>query len=175
MCSNSLGTLGDPFAFCFGSSDWHREVLLLPTTRRVPGPLGSVVRGRVMRRARGREARGRWERQTRRMWKEWVAKWGVTKKAKRRRGEGGEAHEEALGRGAREKARPGILLCAPLGRRSISVGAPAPAPAPRPCGCPQPRPSRRASRRTSATTTLISRCARAVLPPPPDERMATGG
>ena len=56
-----------------------------------------------------------WERKTQRMWKEWVAKWRITKKAKRRRGEDGEAREEALGRGAREKARPGILLCAPLG------------------------------------------------------------
>ena len=69
----------------------------------------------IMRQARGHELCGRWKRETQRMWKEWVAKWGITEKAKRRSGEGGGAREEAPGRVAGEKARPGILLCAPLG------------------------------------------------------------
>ena len=46
------------------------------------------------------------------MWKEWVAQWGVTKKAKRRRGRQRTLREEALDRGGRERAGPGILLCA---------------------------------------------------------------
>ena len=48
-------------------------------------------------------------------WKEKVAQWGV-RRTKRRRGRGaGAVQEKVLDRGEREKARPGILLCAPLG------------------------------------------------------------
>ena len=49
------------------------------------------------------------------MWNEWVALWG-NKKKRTRRGRGAEAQEErvVLDRGERDKARPGILLCAPL-------------------------------------------------------------
>ena len=69
----------------------------------------------MMRRARGHGARGTWERQTRRMWKELAARWGVTKTERRRRGEDKERQREALSSGARQKARLGILVCAPLG------------------------------------------------------------
>ena len=68
----------------------------------------------MMRRRRGREARAKWKRQTRRIRKEWVAQWEISKKAKRHRGEDRAAPEEALGRGERDKARPSALLCAPL-------------------------------------------------------------
>ena len=39
----SFGTLDNTFSFYVGSSDWHHEVLLLPTKRRVSGPLGFIV------------------------------------------------------------------------------------------------------------------------------------
>ena len=50
------------------------------------------------------------------MWNESVALWG-NKRKKSRRGRGAEAKQEGvvLDRGERDKARPGILLCAPLG------------------------------------------------------------
>ena len=49
------------------------------------------------------------------MWNEWVALWG-NKRKRTRRGRGAEAKQErvVLDRGDRHKARPGILLCAPL-------------------------------------------------------------
>ena len=50
-----------------------------------------------------------------RMWKEWVAQWGITRKKQRRGGGETAVQEKVLDRGEREKARPGILLCAPLG------------------------------------------------------------
>ena len=51
----------------------------------------------------------------RKMWNEWVAQWGIRRK-KARRGRGaGAVQEKVLDRGERGKARPGILLCAPLG------------------------------------------------------------
>ena len=50
------------------------------------------------------------------MWNELVALWG-NKRKRTRRGRGGEAQQETvvLDRGERDKARPRILLCAPLG------------------------------------------------------------
>ena len=50
------------------------------------------------------------------MWKEWVALWQIIRK-RTRRGRGAEAKQErvVLDSGERDKARPGILLCAPLG------------------------------------------------------------
>ena len=64
----------------------------------------------LMRRARGHETRTRWDKLTQRMWKEWVAQWGITRKVKAR-GEGERAEgENALNRGEREKGRRGILL-----------------------------------------------------------------
>ena len=69
----------------------------------------------MMRRARGYETCARWDRQTRRMWKQWVAQCKITKKVKRRSRQERTVREEALVRPEREKARPGILLCAPLG------------------------------------------------------------
>ena len=50
------------------------------------------------------------------MWNQWVALWGSHRR-KPRRGRGEEAQQErlVLDRGERDKARPGILLCAPLG------------------------------------------------------------
>ena len=50
------------------------------------------------------------------MWNEWLVLWG-NKRKKLRRGRGVEAQPErvVLDRGERDKARPGILLCAPLG------------------------------------------------------------
>ena len=51
----------------------------------------------------------------RKMWNEWVAQWGIMRK-KPKRGRGtGAVQEKVLDRGERDKARPGILLCAPLG------------------------------------------------------------
>ena len=49
------------------------------------------------------------------MWNKWVAQWGFMRK-KTRRGRGAEAIQEkvVLDRGERDKARRGILLCAPL-------------------------------------------------------------
>ena len=70
----------------------------------------------MMRRARGQEDRARWGSRMRKMWKEWGALW-VHQRRKPRRGGGAEAQQErvVLDRGERDKARPGILLCAPLG------------------------------------------------------------
>ena len=69
----------------------------------------------MMLRSRGHENRTRFGRQTRRMWKEWVAQRRITKKAKRRSGGERRVQGEALVRGEREKGRPGILLWALLG------------------------------------------------------------
>ena len=69
----------------------------------------------MMRRARGQEACARWDRRMRKMWNECVAQWVVVTK-KPRRWRGLEAvQEKVLDRGERDKARPGILLCVPLG------------------------------------------------------------
>ena len=69
----------------------------------------------MMRRARGQKARARWDKQMRKMWKEWVAQWGIRRKKPRRGREAGAVQEKVLDGGERDKARPGILLCAPLG------------------------------------------------------------
>ena len=74
------------------------------------------VYGWMMRRARGQEDRTRWSRRMRKMWNEWVALWGIQKRKQRcGRGEGAQQERVVLDRGERDKARPGILLCAPLG------------------------------------------------------------
>ena len=39
MCIIHFGTLDNTFSFYIGCSDWHHEVFLLPTKRRVSGPL----------------------------------------------------------------------------------------------------------------------------------------
>ena len=70
----------------------------------------------MMERGRGQEDRARWDRRMQKMYNQWVALWG--KKRKRtRRGRGAEVQQErvVLDRGERDKARPGILLRAPLG------------------------------------------------------------
>ena len=70
----------------------------------------------MMRRARGQEDRTRWSRRMRKMWNEWVALWGIQQRKPRcGRGEGAQQERVVLDRGKRDKARPGILLCAPLG------------------------------------------------------------
>ena len=69
----------------------------------------------MMRRGRGQETRVRLDRLTRQMWKDWMAQWGITQKAKGRGGGEGGLHNKVLDRGKRENARPGILLYAPLG------------------------------------------------------------
>ena len=73
----------------------------------------------VMRQARGREDCARWDRRMRKMWNEWVAQWGIMRK-KKRRGREEEAIQEkvVLDMGDEDKARPGILLCAPLGLKA---------------------------------------------------------
>ena len=49
------------------------------------------------------------------MWNKWVALWGIQKRKPRCwRGEGAQQERVVLDRGERDKARPGILLCAPL-------------------------------------------------------------
>ena len=73
----------------------------------------------MMRRARGQEARARWDRRMRKMSKGWVAQWGIMRKTPRR-GRGAAAiQEKGLNREERDKARPGILLCAPLGLKGL--------------------------------------------------------
>ena len=70
----------------------------------------------MMRRARGQEDRTRWSRRMRKMWNKWVALWGIQQRKPRcGRGEGAQQERVVLDRGERDKARPGILLCAPLG------------------------------------------------------------
>ena len=69
----------------------------------------------MMRRARGQEARARWDKRMRKMWKEWVAQLGITRKKPRRGRGAGTVHDKVMDRGERDKPRPGILLCAPLG------------------------------------------------------------
>ena len=50
------------------------------------------------------------------MWNEWVALWGIHRRKPRcGRGAGAQQERVVLDRGERDKARPGILLCAPLG------------------------------------------------------------
>ena len=50
------------------------------------------------------------------MWNEWVAPRGIRKRKPRcGRGEGAQQERVVLDRGERDKARPGILVCAPLG------------------------------------------------------------
>ena len=74
----------------------------------------------MMRRARGQEDRTRWNRRMRKMWNEWVALWGNQKRKPRcGRGEGAQQERVVLDRGERDKARPGILLCAPLGLKGL--------------------------------------------------------
>ena len=70
----------------------------------------------MMRRARGQHDRARWGRRIRKMWNEWVALWGIQRR-KARFGSGAGAQQEmvVLDRAERDKARPGIPLCAPLG------------------------------------------------------------
>ena len=70
----------------------------------------------MMRRARGQEDRTRWSWRIRKIRNKWVALWGIQRR-KPRHGRGLEAQQErvVLDRGERNKARPGILLCAPLG------------------------------------------------------------
>ena len=70
----------------------------------------------MIRRARGQEDRARWGRRMQKMWNEWGALWG-NQRRRPRRGRGEEAQQErvVLDRGERDKARPGIRLCAPLG------------------------------------------------------------
>ena len=68
----------------------------------------------MMRRARGQEDRARSNRRMRKKWNEWVALRGIQKRKPRcGRGEGVQKRV-VLDRGERDKARPGILLCAPL-------------------------------------------------------------
>ena len=70
----------------------------------------------LMRRTGGQEDRARWSRRIRKMWNEWVAQWGIQgRKPRCRRGAGAQQESVVLDRGERDKARPGILLCAPLG------------------------------------------------------------
>ena len=79
----------------------------------------------MMRGARGQEDRARWGRRRRKMWEEWGALWGHQRR-KPRCGRGAELQQErvVLDRGERDKARPGILLCAPLGlKRAEGEGA----------------------------------------------------
>ena len=69
----------------------------------------------MMRRASGQETSAKWDRRSlQKMWKEWVVQWGITRKQPRRRRGAGAMHEKVLDRRERDKARPGILLCAPL-------------------------------------------------------------
>ena len=69
----------------------------------------------MMRRARGHETCARWDRQMWSLRKEGVAQWGITRKTQRRGAGERAVQEKVLDRGEREKASPGILLCAPLG------------------------------------------------------------
>ena len=70
----------------------------------------------MMRRARGQEDRARWSRRICKMWNEWVALWVIQRRKPRcGRGAGAQQERVVLTRGERDKARPGILLCAPLG------------------------------------------------------------
>ena len=75
----------------------------------------------MMRRAGGQEDRPRWDSRMQKMSNEWVALWG-NKRKRIRHGRGAEAQQErvVLDRGERDKARPGILLCAPLGLKGPS-------------------------------------------------------
>ena len=70
----------------------------------------------MMRRARGPNDRARWGRRMQKMWKEWGALSGH-QRGRPRRGRGTEAQQERIvpDRGGRDKARPGVLLCVPLG------------------------------------------------------------
>ena len=75
----------------------------------------------MMRRARGQEDRTRWSRRMRKMWNDRVALWGIQKsKPRSGRGEGAQQERMVLDRGERDKARPGILLCAPLGLKGLT-------------------------------------------------------
>ena len=70
----------------------------------------------MMRRARAQENRARWGGRMRKMLNNWGALCRHQRR-KPRRGRGAEAQQEwvVLNRGERDNARPGILLCAPLG------------------------------------------------------------
>ena len=72
----------------------------------------------MLRRARGHETRARCDRLTRLMWKEWVAQWGIKKKAKWRGGGKGAEQEKVLDRGERE----GWAYCCVLGWDSKGPG-----------------------------------------------------
>ena len=69
----------------------------------------------MMRRSRGQEARARWDKRMRKMWNQWAAQWGIKREKPRSGRWAGAVQEKVLQRGERDKARPGILLCAPLG------------------------------------------------------------
>ena len=70
----------------------------------------------MIRGARGQEDRTKWGRRMQKMWNGWGVLTGHQRR-KRRHGRGAEAQQErvVLDGGQRDKARPGILLCAPLG------------------------------------------------------------
>ena len=63
----------------------------------------------MMRRARGQEARARWDKQMRNMWKGWVAQWGMTRKKPRSGRGAGAVQEKVLHRG--EDTMPGRAYC----------------------------------------------------------------
>ena len=67
----------------------------------------------MMRTVRGQEDRARWSRRIQKMWNEWVVLWGIQRnKPTRVRSAGAQQERLVLDRGERDKARPGILLCA---------------------------------------------------------------
>ena len=53
----------------------------------------------MMRRVRGHETRARCDRRMRKMWKEWVAQWGIMRKKPRRGRRAGAMQEKVLHRG----------------------------------------------------------------------------
>ena len=70
----------------------------------------------MVRRARGQEDRASRSRRIRKMWIDWVALWGIQRRKPRcGRGAGAQQERVVLDRGERDKAMPGILLCALLG------------------------------------------------------------
>ena len=69
----------------------------------------------MMKRARGQEARARWDKRIQKIRKKWVVQWGITRKKPRRGRGAGAVQEKVLDRGVRDKTWPSILLCAPLG------------------------------------------------------------
>ena len=57
----------------------------------------------TMRRGRGQEARARWDKLMKKMWKEWVAQWGIRRKKPRRSRGVGAVQEKVLDRGEGDK------------------------------------------------------------------------